>query len=102
MDPVVYPIDKIKNKLKPVFDGQPVYKAVLFGSYATGQATGNSDVDIVIDSRGELLNINFYGLLDEITQVLAKKIDLFEMSEIKRPSTIYEEISSKGVVLYDR
>ena len=66
MSITVYQIDEIKNKLKPIFEASPVYKAVLFGSYAKGQATEKSDVDIVIDSRGELLNIYFYGLIWKI------------------------------------
>ena len=60
---VVYSIDEIKTRLNPIFMSAPVYKAVLFGSYAKGNATENSDIDIVIDSRGELININFYGVL---------------------------------------
>jgi len=49
-----YTIDEIKSRLKPIFDDEPVYRAVLFGSYATGTATEDSDVDVVLDSRGEL------------------------------------------------
>jgi len=80
----------------------PVYSATLFGSYARGDATEQSDVDIVIDSRGQLLNINFYGVLDEITERLGKRVDLFELSEIHKPSPIYTNIQREGVPLYDR
>ena len=54
----------------------PVYRAVLFGSYAKGNATDKSDVNIVIDSKGELLNINFFGLLEDIRTQLNKRVDL--------------------------
>ncbi|KUO71690.1 MAG: nucleotidyltransferase [Desulfosporosinus sp. BRH_c37] len=94
--------DEIKRKLLPVFDAAPVYRAILFGSYARDMATDESDVDIVIDSRGELLNINFYGVLEDITQTLGKQVDLIEFSEIKPGSPIFEEIESQGVLLYDR
>jgi len=95
-------VDEIKNKLRPVFDAVPVYRAILFGSYARDMATDKSDVDIVIDSRGELLNINFYGVLEDITQTLGKQVDLIELSEIKPGSPIFEEIERQGVLLYDR
>ena len=54
-----YTIHELSEKLHPIFMSVPVYKAILFGSYAKGLASENSDVDICIDSRGELLNIHF-------------------------------------------
>ena len=96
----VYTLEEIKELLYPIFMANAVYKAILFGSYAKGLATNTSDLDIVIDSKGELLNINFYGLLEEIVQKLNKKIDLFEISEINKNSPIYKTIQEEGVVLY--
>ncbi|MCL2814206.1 MAG: nucleotidyltransferase domain-containing protein [Oscillospiraceae bacterium] len=98
----VYTLEEIKKILVPVFMVNAVYKAILFGSYAKGSATGNSDIDIVIDSNGELLNIHFYGLLEQIIEKLNKKVDLFEISEIKKDSPIFEEIHREGVLLYAR
>jgi predicted nucleotidyltransferase len=99
---VVYTINEIKTRLNPIFKNAPVYQAVLFGSYAKGLATEDSDVDIVIDSRGELVNINFYGVLEDVTETLRKPVDLFEISEIKRNSPIFAEVQDEGVVLYER
>ena len=96
----VYTLEEIKNTLVPVFMANAVYKAILFGSYARGAANDRSDIDIVIDSNGELLNIHFYGLLEQIIEKLNKKIDLFEISEIKKDSSIFEEIHREGVLLY--
>lgn len=98
----IYDIDEIKVILHPIFISSPVYTAILFGSYAKGVATHNSDLDIVIDSKGELLNINFYGLLEEIVQRLNKRVDLFEISEIKKDSEIYKSIQEEGVVVYEK
>lgn len=88
--------------LFPIFSNNAVYNAVLFGSYAKGTATVQSDIDIVIDSRGELLNIGFYGLLEEITQKLGKQIDLLEVSEFQKNGPIYENVQKEGVILYAR
>ena len=98
----VYSVDEIKNKLYPIFVAAPVYRAILFGSYAKGNATTKSDVDIVIDSKGELININFYGVLEDITETLDKSIDLIEISEIRKNSPILSEIQNKGVLLYEK
>lgn len=76
-----YSVDEIKSILLPVLETAPVYRAILFGSYAKGSQTDNSDIDIVIDSRGELLNIDFYGVLEDITTLLGKRVDLFEITD---------------------
>lgn len=98
----LYQIDEIKTKLHPAFAAVPVYRAILFGSYARGNATDKSDVDIVIDSQGELLNLHFYGLLEDLTELLNKSVDLFEWSELKRNPSIRSAIEQEGVVLYEK
>lgn len=95
-------VAEIKDKLFSIFEAAPIYQAILFGSFAQNKATDSSDVDIVIDSRGELLNIKFYGVLEDITQTLGRKVDLFEISEIRPGSLIDHEIRQQGVLLYDR
>lgn len=102
MERKVYAIDEIKTKLRPIFEAAPVHQAILFGSYATGKATGTSDIDIAIDSKGKLLNIAFYGVLEDITTRLNKRVDLFEISELSRNPAIYSAIQREGIVLYDK
>jgi len=98
----VYTTNEIKEKLEPIFRSAPIEKAFLFGSYAKGLQTSSSDIDIVIDSRGELLNINFYGVLEDISECLKKRIDLIEFSEIQEGSSIYSAVTQEGVLLYER
>ena len=98
----VYTIEEIKNISKPIFEANCIYKAILFGSYARGEARSNSDIDIVIDSKGELLNIQFYGVLEDLVEKLKKQVDLFEVSEIKEDSPIYNKIKEEGVLIYER
>ena len=50
MSDAVYSIPRILSLLMPVFEIYKVRKAVLFGSYAKGNAEQNSDVDILVDS----------------------------------------------------
>jgi predicted nucleotidyltransferase len=102
MDQKIYQISEIRSKLRPVFEAAPVYRAILFGSYAKGSATDQSDIDIVIDSKGELLNMAFYGVLEDITTQLNKRVDLFEISELSRNAAIYSAVEREGIVLYDK
>ena len=97
-----YTIHELSEKLRPVFESAPVYRAILFGSYAKGLQTPKSDVDIVIDSKGEIRGLAFFGILEDITVCLDKRVDLIERYEIQENSPIYHTIEQEGVVLYER
>ena len=100
--PNEYSIDEIRQRLIPIFKSSSIYRAILFGSYSKGTASTNSDIDIVIDSRGEIRGIDFYGVLDEIVEALNMDVDLFEASEIRAGTPIHDEIFQQGVILYER
>lgn len=102
MSEKVYTIDELKLILQEILKNFAVKKAILFGSYAKNTPTSRSDIDLVIDSEGKLLNINFYGLLEDLVQKLEKNIDLFEISEIQKDSRIYNDIKNEGVIVYER
>ena len=93
---------EIKEKLFPVFNAVPVEKAILFGSFAKGTQTELSDVDILIDSKGRIKGIDFFGILDEITETLRLPVDLIEASQIIEGGRAQREIKETGVVIYER
>ena len=98
----IYSIDELKTILAKILKDTVVEKAILFGSYAKNCPTETSDIDLIIDSNGKLLNIKFYGLLEELVEQLNKNIDLFEITEIQKDSDIYKNIQKEGVVLYEK
>ena len=98
----IYSIDELKTILAKILKDTVVEKAILFGSYAKNCPTETSDIDLIIDSNGKLLNINFYGFLEEFVEQLNKNIDLFEITEIQKDSDIYKNIQKEGVVLYEK
>ena len=102
MTSIVYTPNEIQKKLEPIFRAAPIKRAILFGSYAKGLQTPKSDVDIVIDSNGEVRGIDFFGILEDITVCLDKRIDLIEKYEIQEDSPIYHTIEQEGVVLYEK
>lgn len=95
-------LENIQNKLMPIFEQEPIFLAVLFGSYAKDTADAHSDVDIMIDSQGQLIGLDFYRVLDLIVNALGTQVDLIEISEIEKSSPLLDTILQEGVVLYDR
>ena len=102
MSEKIYTIDELKTILKTILEKFNIKKAILFGSYAKHTQTSKSDIDLVIDSEGKLLNIYFYGLLEDLVQTLQKNVDLFEISEIQKNSKIAKEIQKEGIIVYEK
>ncbi len=102
MSEKIYTIEEIKFLLGEILKEFSVKKAILFGSYAKNSPTSKSDIDLVIDSEGKLLNIYFYGLLETLVEKLQKNIDLFEISEIQKDSRIYNDIQREGIIVYEK
>ena len=102
MNDKIYSLEELKSILKEVLINFDVKKAILFGSYAKNTPNSNSDIDLVIDSEGKLLNIYFYGLVENLVQKFQKNIDLFEISEIQKNSRIYNDIQKEGIVVYEK
>ncbi len=95
-------IEKIIENIRPLLARYPINKAILFGSYAQGKATKNSDIDIYIDSEGRLKGLDFVGLLDILVEALGVDVDLIDKSHIEPDSLMINEIQSKGVVIYEK
>jgi predicted nucleotidyltransferase len=94
-------IEEIKSYINPVLKKYPVEKAILFGSYARGDASGTSDVDLIVDSRGNLRNRKIFALGGELLDALPVRVDVYDILEIKNPSVMYENIQNEGVIIYD-
>ena len=93
-------VEFLKEKLIPVFGKYNVKKAILFGSYAKGTASENSDVDIYVDSG--LKGLRFFGLLEDVTNALNMQVDLIDSSQVKKESRVLSEINSHGVLIYGK
>ena len=102
MSKKIYTINEIKQMLKKILQNMPVYSVILFGSYAKNLATANSDLDLVIDTREQLMGFKLYSLITKIEEEFNKNVDAFEKSEIIENSKIDEEIKKTGVVVYEK
>ena len=95
-------LNELTDIMLPVIEESPIRKVTVFGSYARGDATDDSDIDIIIDSDGKLNGINFFIYADKLAKILPVKSDIFETIEIKKPSLLYTRILNEGVVIYER
>jgi predicted nucleotidyltransferase len=95
----VYDADEIKRRLESVFRASGVKRAVLFGSYARGEASADSDIVILVVSgrRG----LDFVELIEYVREALQKEVDVIDTHYIDKNSRIEHEANRTGVVIYD-
>ena len=68
-------IEQIRQRLESVFVQYGVVRAMLFGSYARGEQSDASDIDIAID-EGQVRGLAFFRLQAELSDAPNKPVDL--------------------------
>ena len=87
---IIKDIDSLKSFLKEFFKGYRV-KVYLFGSYAKGNFTGQSDIDIAIESEeniAEMITILRY-ILEESN--LPQKVEVIYLNEFPEFKSVVEK-----------
>ena len=67
-----YTIDEISQRVMPVAKRYGLSAVYLFGSYARGEATSKSDIDLLIDTSGSAIDTLFKlgGLYSDLETAL--------------------------------
>ena len=102
MSEKIYTINEIKAILSKVLVNMPVYNVILFGSYAKNEATKNSDLDLILDTKDTLIGFKLYSVITKIEEAFNKRVDAYEKTEIIKDSKIDKEIKKTGVVVYEK
>lgn len=72
----VYAVNEIQAIIRPILQDYGVSRAYLFGSYARGEATGQSDIDLRIDGGRVSSMFGLGALYQELAEALKKPVDL--------------------------
>ena len=85
INPSILTIKQIKEKIRPVVKKHGIREVYLFGSYARGEANGNSDVDLYCDSGDTATLIDESRLVKEFEEALGKDVDLVTIGSLMHP-----------------
>lgn len=92
-------IPVIKERITPVCKKYPIRKVYLFGSYARGNATEKSDVDLRIE--GDIKSFFMLGgIYSELEEALGTKLDL--LSKLPDSEMFKANLKKDEVLLYER
>jgi len=96
-------IARMQKTIAEYFKTQPVLKAWLFGSFARGEETPRSDVDILFvpDRSGKPFTLFTHGgMLMDLQELLGRKVDLVEEGSL-RPYAA-ETANRDKILIYER
>ena len=93
----VLSIDEIRNIVKALLQKYHAEYALLFGSYARGEATPDSDIDIIIVGGENFTPRNIFALAEDLREMSGRDADVFELREINHGSPFYESVMKEGV-----
>ena len=71
--------------------------ALLFGSYARGDATSSSDIDLVVVGGADFRARDIFAFGEELRQLTHKDVDAFEIRELNVGTPFYENVMQEGV-----
>ena len=94
----MYEIEDIKTMVAPIAKDFGVKKIAIFGSYARGEQTENSDIDFVID-KGRLTGFAYFGFLENLQEVLKTRIDLLTYESMA--NSLIKNARKDEVVIYE-
>lgn len=91
-------IEQIKTVCVKVFSEFDVEFCYLFGSYAKGQATEISDVDLFISTQEK--GLRFFSLVEQLREGLHKKVDALNQDQSVNNYALLSEVLKEGVKIY--
>jgi predicted nucleotidyltransferase len=106
---MLYTLDEIRTRIAPIAQKYEISAMYLFGSYARGEATEESDVDLLFPRQGSnVRGLAFGALYDELQTSLGKGVDLVteeslaDPQERKRSPWFIRNIMKERVAIYEK
>ncbi|MBQ9649935.1 MAG: nucleotidyltransferase domain-containing protein [Prevotella sp.] len=91
----------MQETIAEYFKTQPVLKAWLFGSFARGEDTPLSDVDIIVLlDNSKPVGLRFFGMWNDLEQLLDRKVDL--VTEGSLADFARESVERDKILIYER
>ena len=91
----------IKTTIAEYFKTQPVLKVWLFGSFARGEETPDSDVDlIVVLDQSKPIGMRYFGMWGDLERLIGRSVDL--VTEGNLMPFARESADRDKILIYER
>jgi len=93
-----YTLDEIKTRVSDKARQYGVKKIYLFGSYARGEASPGSDIDICIEKGSIRTLFELSGFCQDLEEILGNRVDL--VTTIGMSREFKEQVEKDMVIIY--
>ena len=99
-----YSLEEIQSRITPVAQKYRLKAVYLFGSYARGDATAASDVDLLVDLSGTEIDSLFKlgGLYCDLEEALGTSIDLVTTDSLTEATDRRSQLRFREAVKRER
>ena len=99
-----YTIEEIRRRVTPVAQKYHLAAVYLFGSYARGDATADSDIDLLVDISGTGIDslLKLGGLYCDLEDALETAIDLVTLDSMEQPTDLRSQLHFREAVKRER
>ena len=90
---MIYSVEDISRIVSPIAKRYGLRAVYLFGSYARGTATADSDIDLLIDTTGTQIKslLQVASIYCDLEEALGKPVDLITVSSLEQRAQMPSE-----------
>ena len=78
----VYTLSQLRDMIMPLVERYGMKAASVFGSYARGEATPDSDIDVLLYGGDTFRHFNVFAVAEDLHETSGKRVDVYEVSEL--------------------
>lgn len=99
MNKEIFTLQDIASLVEPIAKKYRVEALYLFGSYARGDADGDSDLDFLVLGGENFKLTAIFSFAEELRETFHKEVDVFEINEIKQDSEFYKTLMKERLLI---
>lgn len=88
---------EIEEAVRSLLQKYNAESALLFGSYARGDANETSDIDLIVIGGPRFNRPNIFAFAEDLRAITDHDVDAFELSEVNIGTPFHEAILREGV-----
>lgn len=89
--------EEIETVIKSLLKKYNAEYALLFGSYARGEADEKSDIDVIVFGGERFHGTDIFAFAEDLFETTGKEVDVYEISEVNKGTDFYNNIMREGV-----
>lgn len=90
-------LPQITSHIRTLLTKYKAASAILFGSYARGEATADSDIDVIVIGGDSFHSTDIFAFGEDLRTLTGKNVDAFELREVNVGTPFYDSIVRDGV-----